>query len=88
MKDPEVFVSASSDIGILNTHFYIQRELIGLNSLLDVQGLLLKPFEASRLKKMLIAAYKSNVVLKPQAAYELVPTDVLKASEPAKAVNK
>lgn len=74
--------AASTDISILSTHFDIQQKLIGLNSLLDVQGLLLKPYEASRLKQMLMVAYKSNVVLKPQAAYELVPIDVLKAYEP------
>ena len=73
--------SASADIRILSTHSDVQRELLGLNSLLDVQGLLLKPFEANRLKQMLTVANKSNVVLKPQAAYELVPTDVLEAYE-------
>lgn len=80
--------AASNDICILNTHFDAQRELIGLNSLLDVQGLLLKPFETSRLKQMLMVVNKSNIVLKPQAAYELVPTDVLKYYEPVKAVNE
>ncbi|KPU82251.1 transcriptional regulator [Psychromonas sp. PRT-SC03] len=69
--------SASADISILSTHFDVQRELLGLNSLLDVQGLLLKPFETTRLKQMLMVANKSNVILKPQAAYELVPTNVL-----------
>ena len=73
--------SASPDISILSTHFDVQHELLGLNSLLDVQGLLLKSFETNRLKKMLMVANKSNVVLKPKAAYELVPTDVLEASE-------
>ncbi len=72
--------SASPDVRILSTHFDVQRELLGLNSLLDVQGILLKPFEASRVKQMLMVANKSNVALKPQAAYELVPTDVLEAS--------
>lgn len=71
--------SAAADIAILSAHFDVQRELLGLNSLLDVQGLLLKPFEKSRLKQMLMVADKSNVVLKPQAAYELVPADVLVA---------
>lgn len=69
--------SASADIKILNSHQDVQRELLGLNSLLDVQGLLLKPFEANRLKQMLMVVSKSNVILKPQAAYELVPTDVV-----------
>jgi len=69
--------SASADISILNSHHDVQRELLGLNSLLDVQGLLLKPFESNRLKQMLMVASKSNVVLKPQAAYELVPTNVI-----------
>jgi len=69
--------SASSDIKILNSHQDVQRELLGLNSLLDVQGLLLKPFEANRLKQMLMVVSKSNVILKPQAAYELVPTNVV-----------
>ncbi|AGH81901.1 cholera toxin transcriptional activator-like protein [Psychromonas sp. CNPT3] len=72
--------SASADISILSTHFDVQRELLGLNSLLDVQGLLLKPFETTRLKQMLMVANKSNVILKPQAAYELVPTNVLERS--------
>ena len=72
--------SASEDISILSTHFDVPRELQGLNSLLDVQGILLKPFEANRLKQMLMGVNKSNVVLKPQAAYELVPTDVLGVS--------
>ncbi len=80
--------SASADICILSSHFDVQRELLGLNSLLDVQGLLLKPFETNRLKQMLMVANKSNVVLKPQAAYELVPTDVLEAIAQAKAVNE
>ncbi len=80
--------SASADISILSSHFDVQRELLGLNSLLDVQGLLLKPFEANRLKQMLMVANKSNVVLKPQAAYELVPTDVLEVLAQAKAVNE
>jgi DNA-binding response OmpR family regulator len=69
--------SAAADISILSSHFDVQRELLGLNSLLDVQGLLLKPFESQRLKQMLMVANKANVILKPQAAYELVPTDVL-----------
>ncbi|WP_413694345.1 response regulator [Psychromonas sp. KJ10-2] len=38
--------SAAADISILNSHHDVQRELLGLNSLLDVQGLLLKPFES------------------------------------------
>jgi DNA-binding response OmpR family regulator len=80
--------SAAADIGILTTHFDVQRELLGLNSLLDVQGLLLKPFEQSRLKQMLMVANKANVVLKPQAAYELVPTDGLQVSQQAQAVNQ
>ncbi|WP_354625469.1 winged helix-turn-helix domain-containing protein [Psychromonas sp. MME2] len=80
--------SAAADIAILSSHFDVQRELLGLNSLLDVQGLLLKPFEKSRLKQMLMVADKSNVVLKPQAAYELVPTDVLSAIQKNKAVNE
>ena len=79
--------SASADISILNTHHDVQRELLGLNSLLDVQGLLLKPFESSRLKQMLMVASKSNVLLKPQAAYELVPTNVMAAVEQKLAVN-
>jgi len=80
--------SASADIAVLSTHFDVQRELLGLNSLLDVQGLLLKPFETSRLKQMLMVANKSNVLLKPQAAYELVPTDVLAIAMQKKAVNE
>jgi DNA-binding response OmpR family regulator len=80
--------SASADISILTSHFDVQREILGLNSLLDVQGLLLKPFEASRLKQMLMVANKSNVVLKPQAAYELVPVDVLQVAEQKKASNE
>jgi len=80
--------SASADISILSSHFDVQRELLGLNSLFDVQGLLLKPFEANRLKQMLMVANKSNVVLKPQAAYELVPTDVLAVLAQAKAINE
>jgi len=79
--------SAAADICLLSSHFDVQRELLGLNSLLDVQGLLLKPFESSRLKQMLMVATKSNVVLKPQAAYELVPTNVLEISAQAKAIN-
>ena len=79
--------SAAADICILSSHFDVQRELLGLNSLLDVQGLLLKPFESSRLKQMLMVATKSNVVLKPQAAYELVPTNVLEIAAQANAVN-
>jgi DNA-binding response OmpR family regulator len=79
--------SAAADICILSSHFDVQRELLGLNSLLDVQGLLLKPFESSRLKQMLMVATKSNVVLKPQAAYELVPTNVLEVAAQEKAVN-
>jgi len=79
--------SAAADICILSSHFDVQRELLGLNSLLDVQGLLLKPFESNRLKQMLMVATKSNVVLKPQAAYELVPTNVLEVAASAKAVN-
>jgi len=79
--------SASADISILNAHHDVQRELLGLNSLLDVQGLLLKPFETSRLKQMLMVASKSKVVLKPQAAYELVPTDVIAIAEEKLAVN-
>ena len=80
--------SASADISILSSHFDVQRELLGLNSLLDVQGLLLKPFETSRLKQMLMVANKSNVVLKPQAAYELVPVDVLDVAAQEKAINE
>ena len=80
--------SASADISILSSHFDVQRELLGLNSLLDVQGLLLKPFEKSRLKQMLMVASKSNVVLKPQAAYELVPVDVLEVAAAEKAINE
>ncbi|MEH6451697.1 MAG: winged helix-turn-helix domain-containing protein [Psychromonas sp.] len=80
--------SAAADIGILTSHFDVQRELLGLNSLLDVQGLLLKPFEESRLKQMLMVANKANVVLKPQAAYELVPSDGLQVLQSAKAVNQ
>jgi DNA-binding response OmpR family regulator len=80
--------SAAADICILSSHFDVQRELLGLNSLLDIQGLLLKPFEVSRLKQMLMVATKSNVVLKPQAAYELIPTNVLEdIIDTAKAVN-
>jgi len=79
--------SAAADICLLSSHFDVQRELLGLNSLLDVQGLLLKPFESSRLKQMLMVATKSNVVLKPQAAYELVPTNVLEIVAQAKAIN-
>jgi|GEM_PF-2591082 len=80
--------SASADICILSSHFDVQRELLGLNSLLDVQGLLLKPFDSNRLKQMLMVAKKSNVVLKPQAAYELVPTNVLDAFEEKQAINE
>lgn len=79
--------SAAADICILSSHFDVQRELLGLNSLLDIQGLLLKPYEASRLKQMLMVATKSNVVLKPQAAYELIPTNVLQIATTAEAVN-
>jgi len=80
--------SAAADSCILSSHFDVQRALLGLNSLLDVQGLLLKPFESNRLKQMLMVANKANVVLKPQAAYELVPTDVLQAlAEPKDIVN-
>jgi len=79
--------SAAADICILSSHFDVQRELLGLNSLLDVQGLLLKPFESSRLKQMLMVATKSNVVLKAQAAYELVPTNVLEVAMATQAVN-
>ena len=79
--------SASADICILNTHHDVQRELLGLNCLLDVQGLLLKPFESSRLKQMLMVASKSNVVLKPQAAYELVPTNVMATAQQKKIIN-
>ncbi len=79
--------SAAADICILSSHFDVQRELLGLNSLLDVQGLLLKPFESNRLKQMLMVATKSNVVLKPQAAYELVPTNVLEVAIAAQAAN-
>jgi DNA-binding response OmpR family regulator len=80
--------SAAADISILSSHFDVQRELLGLNSLLDVQGLLLKPFESSRLKQMLMVASKSNVILKPQAAYELVPVDVLATAVQGKAINE
>ncbi len=80
--------SAAADISILSSHFDVQRELLGLNSLLDVQGLLLKPFESSRLKQMLMVASKSNVILKPQAAYELVPVDVLASAAQDKAINE
>ena len=80
--------SAAADISILTSHFDVQRELLGLNSLLDVQGLLLKPFETGRLKQMLMVANKANVVLKPQAAYELVPVAVLEMAAAAKAVNQ
>ncbi len=80
--------SAAADISILSSHFDVQRELLGLNSLLDVQGLLLKPFESSRLKQMLMVASKSNVILKPQAAYELVPVDVLATAAQGKAINE
>lgn len=80
--------SASADICILSSHFDVQRELLGLNSLLDVQGLLLKPFETNRLKQMLMVANKSNVVLKPQAAYELVPVDALNAAAQQMAINE
>ena len=82
--------SAAADVCILSSHFDVQRELLGLNSLLDVQGLLLKPFESNRLKQMLMVANKANVVLKPQAAYELVPTDVLQvlAQVEPQAVNR
>jgi len=79
--------SASADIAILNSHHDVQRELLGLNSLLDVQGLLLKPFESNRLKQMLMVASKSNVLLKPQAAYELVPTNVITLVEEKRAAN-
>lgn len=79
--------SAAADICILSSHFDVQRELLGLNSLFDVQGLLLKPFESNRLKQMLMVATKSNVVLKPQAAYELVPTNVLESAAQDQAVN-
>jgi len=79
--------SASADISILNSHHDVQRELLGLNSLLDVQGLLLKPFESSRLKQMLMVASKSNVLLKPQAAYELIPTNVVETAQLKAAVN-
>ncbi len=78
--------SAAADIRILATHFDVQRELLGLNSLLDIQGLLLKPYEQPRLKQMLMVASKSSVVLKPQAAYELVPTHVLEQSAQMKTV--
>jgi len=80
--------SAAADISILSSHFDVQRELLGLNSLLDVQGLLLKPFETSRLKQMLMVANKSNVILKPQAAYELVQVDVLNIAAQEKAINE
>ncbi|WP_372881892.1 winged helix-turn-helix domain-containing protein [Psychromonas sp.] len=82
--------SAAADTCILSSHFDVQRELLGLNSLLDVQGLLLKPYESNRLKQMLMVANKANVVLKPQAAYELVPTDVLQVMAQAEpqAVNR
>ncbi len=79
--------SASADISILNSHHDVQRELLGLNSLLDVQGLLLKPFESNRLKQMLMVASKSNVLLKPQAAYELIPTNVVATAQLKEAVN-
>lgn len=80
--------SASADICILSSHFDVQRELLGLNSLLDVQGLLLKPFDSGRLKQMLMVAKKSNVILKPQAAYELVPTNVLNVLQQQQAINE
>jgi len=80
--------SASADICILSSHFDVQRELLGLNSLLDVQGLLLKPFDSGRLKQMLMVAKKSNVILKPQAAYELVPTNALNVLQQQQAINE
>ena len=79
--------SAAADICLLSSHFDVKRELLGLNSLLDVQGLLLKPFDTMRLKQMLIVATKANVVLKPQAAYELIPTNVLEIEPFSQAIN-
>ncbi|WP_432456069.1 MULTISPECIES: winged helix-turn-helix domain-containing protein [unclassified Agarivorans] len=64
----------SSDIAILAVSSEANNQLLGFNVLMDVQGLVLKPFNGALLEKQIKSAMLTRFKLKPNAAYELVPT--------------
>ncbi len=65
---------ASSDIAIVSLSSEANKQLLGFNVLLDVQGLVIKPLNLDVLDKRIKAAVSAHFKLKPNAAYDLVPT--------------
>jgi len=66
--------SARADIPMVISHTGESRALLGYRHLMDLQGLLIKPFETLDLKREITHALTTPVRLRPSAAYELVPT--------------
>ncbi|WP_055732776.1 winged helix-turn-helix domain-containing protein [Agarivorans gilvus] len=65
---------ASSDVAIVSLSSEASKPLLGFNVLLDVQGLVIKPLNLETLDTKLKAAVAARFKLKPNAAYDLVPT--------------
>ncbi|MPW28303.1 response regulator [Agarivorans sp. B2Z047] len=65
---------ASSDIAILSLASEATKQLLGFNVLMDVQGLIVKPVNIEVLEKQIKTAVAMRFKLKPNAAYDLVPT--------------
>lgn len=66
--------SARPDMPIVISHTGESRALLGYRHLMDLQGLLIKPFETVDLEREVTSALATPVRLRPSAAYELVPT--------------
>ncbi|MDO6686937.1 MULTISPECIES: winged helix-turn-helix domain-containing protein [unclassified Agarivorans] len=65
---------ASSDIAILSMASEASKQLLGFNVLMDVQGLVVKPVNNEVLEKQIKSALAARFKLKPNVAYDLVPT--------------
>lgn len=66
--------SARADIPVVISHSGESRNLLGFRHLMDLQGLLIKPFTSLDLQREITHALTTPVRLRPSAAYELVPT--------------
>ncbi|MGY5452127.1 winged helix-turn-helix domain-containing protein [Agarivorans sp. MS3-6] len=65
---------ASSDVAVMALAAEADKKLMGFNVLMDVQGLALKPIDGQLLDRQIKSALGARFKLKPNAAYELVPT--------------
>ena len=66
--------SARADIPVVLSHTGESKALQGYRHLMDLQGLLIKPFDTLDLEREISMAINAPVRLRPAVAYELVPT--------------